>query len=261
MKISPEVLDVLAMVECNANRAVIVEQLDRKLYTKTNDVLVALGGKWTRGAKAHIFDGPAQERIDQAILVGEVTTAKDLGFYPTPPALADRLVAMADIEPGHVCLEPSAGTGNIVKALFRAGATRVVAFERDLKMRHQLMRITSNPLHTLDVAPNDDFMEKSLSNIFLDVDRVVMNPPFYKVGFGDHLDHARLAYKLLFIRGVMVCVLPSSVLFRRDKRYAEFRAWALNEIGGTLEALPEGSFRESGTMVNTCVLRVEKRAA
>jgi len=260
MKISPEVLDVLAMVECNANRAVIVEQLDRKLYTKTNDVLVALGGKWTKSAKAHVFDGPAQERIDQAILVGEVTTAKDLGFYPTPPALAGKLVDFANVEPGHTCLEPSAGTGSIVRALFRVGGeTRVIAFERDEKMRQQLVKFGLISLYNLDVAPNDDFMELAISNIFLEVDRVVMNPPFYKVGFGDHLDHARLAYKLLRIGGIMVCVLPSSVLFRRDKRYAEFRAWVA-EIDGTLEDLPEGSFRESGTMVNTCVLRAEKRA-
>lgn len=255
MNISPEVLVVLSTVECNGNRAVLTGQLDRKLYVKTNDVLVALGGKWDKKAKAHLFDGDAAERIDEAIVLGEVTTHKDIGFFPTPPALAKELVRMAKVGPGMVCLEPSAGTGNIVRALVAAGG-RVIAVERDQKMRQGLVREFPK---VCDVGPQDDFMDLRISNIFLKVDRIVMNPPFCRVGAGDHLDHAQLAYQLLKPGGVEVCVLPSSVLFREDKKHTAFRAWVA-EIGGTLTALPALSFRPSGTDVNTCVLFVEKRS-
>jgi predicted RNA methylase len=256
MNISPEVLVVLSTVECNGNRAVLTGQLDRKLYVKTNDVLVALGGKWNSKAKAHLFDGDAAERIDQAIVVGEVTTHKDIGFFPTPPALAEELVRMAKVGPGMVCLEPSAGTGNIVRALVAAGG-RVIAVERDLKMRQGLVREFPK---VCDVSPIDDFAEMAISAVFSpEVDRVVMNPPFCQVGFSNALGHAQLAYKFLKIGGIEVCVLPSSVLFREDKKHTAFRAWVA-EIGGTLTALPALSFRPSGTDVNTCVLFVEKRS-
>ena len=35
---------------------VIVQQLDRNDYVKVNKALEALGGKWNRKAKAHLFD-------------------------------------------------------------------------------------------------------------------------------------------------------------------------------------------------------------
>lgn len=256
MNISPEVLVVLSTVECNGNRAVLTGQLDRKLYVKTNDVLVALGGKWDKKVKAHLFDGDAAERIDEAIVLGEVTTHKDIGFFPTPPALAAELVRMARVQSGHICIEPSAGTGNIVRALVAAGAM-VFAYERDLKMRQGLVREFPK---VCSVGPEDDFMDLEISNVFMpEFDRAVLNPPFCKVGAGDHLDHAQLAFKLLRIGGIEVCVLPSSVLFREDKKHTAFRAWVA-EIGGTLTALPALSFRPSGTDVNTCVLFVEKRS-
>jgi hypothetical protein len=38
-------------------------------------------------------------------------------LFPTPPDLAARVVALADIRPGQTVLEPSAGTGNLVRAI------------------------------------------------------------------------------------------------------------------------------------------------
>jgi hypothetical protein len=251
MQISPEVLVVLSTVECNGNRAVLTGQLDRKLYTKTNDVLVALGGKWNKKAKAHLFDGDAAERIDQAIIVGEVTTHQDIGFFPTPPALATELVRMAKVEPGHLCLEPSAGTGNIVRALVAAGG-RVTIVERDPKMLLALGDLATTLL-------TNDFLlvEEPEEPQRYTFDRIVMNPPFRKVGLGNHMDHAQLAYKLLKPGGIEVCVLPNSVLFREDRKHTAFRTW-VHEIGGILTKLPPKSFHESGTDVETCVLYVEK---
>jgi hypothetical protein len=45
----------------------------------------------------------------------QVVTAP--GLFPTPPKLATRMAALAKIEPGHRVLEPSAGTGNLVRAV------------------------------------------------------------------------------------------------------------------------------------------------
>jgi len=60
MKIDQNVMAVLSAVQCDGHRAVIVQQLDRKLYTQVNEVLVALGpGNGT--CSAQISDHAARD--------------------------------------------------------------------------------------------------------------------------------------------------------------------------------------------------------
>lgn len=258
MKIKQEVLEVLSVVRCDGTNAVIEGQLDRKLYTDVNKVLEALGGKWNRKAKAHLFDGDAASLIDAAIVAGEVVTKREIGFFPTPVALARQLVADLEIQPGMHVLEPSAGTGRIVEALLEVGAS-VTAIERDPKMRAGLIA-----RQLCSIAPYDDFMECVLPGFARPFDRVAMNPPFTKSGIGDHIDHVRHAFGLLAPGGRLKTILPNGIEFRQDRRHREFRAW-VNDLGGEIEKLPDGSFRESGTDVRTCTVwlmnhsRVDKR--
>ena len=58
-------------------------------------------------------------------------------FYPTPAAVVDRMM-MDDSPAGLVVLEPSAGSGNIVRKLNEAGAAEVLACERDESLRRVL---------------------------------------------------------------------------------------------------------------------------
>jgi len=248
VKVSNDALAVLSTLEVDGNNVRITEQLDRALYTRVNKVLEAIGGKWNRKARAHLFGSAPTPRLDLVITTGEVKTGQDVGFFETPEFLAARLVKMADVRDKHV-LEPSAGRGRIIHALHEAHAVTVTAVEwlpdnRDhllksvLKGRDKLVDVTD----CLDFAPIAKF------------DRVVTNPPFCRSGKGDHIDHVRHCYSLLRPGGVLVSVLPSSVEFRRDRRHAEFRRWLLDS--GTIEPLPEGSFKESGTGVNTVVVRL-----
>lgn len=251
MKIDQDVMEVLSGLAFDGDKARIEKQLDRKMYLKVNKILAALGGKWTRKAKAHVFPGSAEEIVDAAIVAGEVTTRRETGFFPTPKLLAEQLVAMADVQPGHTCLEPSAGTGRIVEALLGASPKLVVAVERDPEMREALQRYGGKVL----VTEFPDFM--SMPAPGGGYDRVVMNPPFVRSGMGDHLDHVWHAYRMLNNGGVLVSVLPSGVVFRQDRRHREFREWAKER--GVIDGLPPLSFRESGTDVHTCTLKLEKR--
>lgn len=257
MQISNEVLGVLSSLEISGN-TITMPKLERGLYLKVDQVLQAMGGKWNKKMKAHIFSGEPAPLVEQVLALGEVTTHKDLGFFRTPPALAHRLVQMADVRPGHVVLEPSAGDGAIVEALVAVEAS-VVCVERDKGRRMGLfsrvaldwLTVTIS-LPPLDVA-DDDFMEYRPIEPF---DRVVMNPPFLKVGLGDHLDHVRHAFGMLVPGGVLVSVLPAGVMFRQDRRHREFLEWTL--AGSSIQALPDGSFKASGTSVRTVVLRLVK---
>lgn len=255
MRLDQDILAALSTLDYPAqNRAVLTEQLERSTYVRVDKALQALGGKWNRSAKAHVFPGDARDRVDAAIITGEVTTDQDLGHFPTPQPQARQLVAAAQVRAGHLVLEPSAGSGNIAAELAAAGA-QVVAIERD-RARRQVLR---DRLPAARVLEHDDFLDYRPGHGDPLFDRIVMNPPFRRVGEGDHLDHARRAFELLAPGGVLVCVLPSSVGFRRDRRYTEFRAWA-RDIGGVLAALPDGSFRASGTDVRTVTLTARARS-
>jgi predicted RNA methylase len=258
MKITDDVLTVLSGLTFEGPHARIEAQLDRKLYEKVNKALEACGGKWNRKAKAHVFDTDAAELVDRVIVAGEFTTARDTGFFPTPVALATKLVRIAEIEDGNTVLEPSAGTGRLVEAALAVGPkVQVWACERDEPMRNKLKALVGprGLWHQLYVLGADDFMDVSAKTGTGTFDRVVMNPPFVKGPKGDHLDHVRHAYTLLNKGGILAAILPSGVRFREDKRHREFRDWIADKGGDTVD-LPADSFKESGTSVNTCIVKV-----
>lgn len=251
MKVSTEVLRVLSTcLRVDGVQAVIIEQLDRKLYTGVNKVLEACGGTWNRKARAHVFaglgEGDVDAAIEQVLATGEVMVAKsDLCFFPTPERLASRLISAIGVQPGHTVLEPSAGTGRLVKAAQAAGAA-VIACERDPKMRAALKTIADG------VMDGDDFLKIRPVARF---SGVAMNPPFTKCGDGDGLDHVLHALKFLKRGGKLGAIMPQGILFREDRRHRAFRD-AL-PFGTTFTELPEGSFKESGTGVRTVLVVAE----
>lgn len=242
MKLATDVLAVLSGMAFEGNLARITGgQLDRKLYERTNKALEALGGKWNRAKKAHVFDGDAAARVDGAIVAGEVTTAAELNYFPTPAALARELVARADVRPGMHALEPSAGEGAIAMALREVGAA-VSCVEIDAR-RAAALRGLGFPVDECDFVRDLPWGE----SIF---DRVVMNPPFAK---GQDVEHVRLAFATLRPGGRLVSVMSGGITFREDRRTTDFRAW-VDARRGTIEPLPAQSFRASGTDVSTVVV-------
>lgn len=264
MQVSTEVLQVLSGLEFGPTSVRIVAQLDRKLYVKANEVLEAAGGKWNRKAKAHLFTENPSARIDEIILTGEVTTHRDLGFFPTPEGLARELVDFAEVKAGHYCLEPSAGTGALAVPMLERGAT-VLCVERDPGRRLGLLGLVGYPRYIV-ASFIDDFLDfphveasrvpVTLPKVF---DRVVMNPPFLACGRGDHLDHVRHAFTLLAPGGILVSVLPAGVEFREDARHRIFRNW-FDTYPSEVRKLPDDSFKVSGTGVRTIALKVQKDA-
>jgi hypothetical protein len=56
--------------------------------------------------------------------------------------------------------------------------------------------------------------------------------------------------------GRLVAIMSAGVSFRQDKRTTAFRK-LVEERGGMIEPLPEDSFKESGTSVNTVLVVVD----
>lgn len=271
MNVSQEILTRLSALIVDARQGrpsnvIIAETLDRKTYQKVNEVLEALGGKWSRKEKSHVFAEDPTEALSQVINTGKITTHKDLGFFATPAPIAANLVHLAEVQQGLDVLEPSAGEGALVIPCLERGAF-VIALELDDKRRDVLKKLSRYERSSghLFVRPFPDFLSIKPGYVHGDprshgyVDRVVMNPPFTKVtAGGDHIEHVIHAFSFLKPGGILVSVLPSSITFRQDRRHTAFRSW-IEVHEGDVQELPANSFASSGTGVNTVTLRMVKQ--
>lgn len=87
----------------------------------------------------------------------------------------------------------------------------------------------------------------------LGFDVVLANPPFSKQ---QDIDHVRHAYRFLRFGGRLVAIMAAGVLFRQNRKTVEFRQWVLS-LGGDIEELPEGTFKEEGTMVRAVLVTID----
>jgi predicted RNA methylase len=249
IKISEDVLRVLDAATIAGNLVTLNGQLDRALYSATNKVLEAAGGKWNRRAKAHIFDGPAIETIEPILETGEYRRVKqDFGQFDTPPDLVARVIAEADLHIGQKILDPSAGAGNIVAGIIdRLGTgADIFAFEIDEK-RLATCRTRNFRAFGAGGLVLGNFLAAIPDPTF---DRVLMNPPF--AGQAD-IDHVRHAARFLRPGGRLVAIMSGGVLFRSNRKMVEFRAF-VEQRGGRIEKLPDEAFKAAGTSVSTCIV-------
>jgi len=261
VKIASEVLAVLGNCTFAGNMLYLPPgQLDRKLYEAVNKVLDANGGKWNRGAKAHVFDEPAEAAIEQALLTGEFhRTKQDLGQFDTPPAIADRVCQLADLKAGQLIYEPSAGIGNLVAAAIRVTNTGATIFANEIDPKRHAQCVTTNyrafgaggiSMRDFLTMPTDKLAEENLQ-----FDRVIMNPPFAKQADIDHVLHA-----LKFVKpgGRLVAIMSASVTFRTNRKTTDFWHYIESTCRSHYrEALPAGAFAESGTNVNAVIVAVD----
>jgi hypothetical protein len=239
-------------------------QLDRKLYVAVNKVLEEAGGKWSRKCRAHVFQKDPRPTLGVAITTGTIRTAREDGYFPTPPAIAERLVQKLSLgwgrKPWRV-LEPSAGTGALVLAIithFGPDHVRVVAVERDPGRFEELKELhaMANGLGSPDVlfATRGDFLKDI--ELVEPVDGVVMNPPFDRSGI--HLKHFWKAWSMLRPGGRIAAILPPSVSFRQDEAHVHFREQILEHPDTTVEHLPTGTFADAGTQIATIMVSATK---
>lgn len=246
MKISNDVLKVLEACNTQGNVLFLPAQLDRKMYLDVNKCLESIGGKWDRKAKGHIFDSDPATLVENMILTGEtIDLKKEYQFFPTPPQIVRKMIELAELNENNIVLEPSAGQGNIMDAL----VLKSTAYAVELNPAH--VRILK------DKGYNEwegDFLQFTGKEFGVKFDRVVMNPPFSKQQDIDHIYHA---FDILVKGGILVSVVSEAPFFRENKKSLEFQEW-INNHYATIIILPEGSFKDSGTMVKSRIIKVKK---
>lgn len=150
--------------------------------------------------------------------------------HVTPPDVAASMARAAGLYGQLDVLEPSAGTGNLIRAAIAAGCdpARIAAVEMHCALADALRK-----WHAVECA---DFLE--LAQEWRGVrsfDRVLMNPPFSRVRA-----HVNAAISLLRPNGFIVALVP--ITFDRDDTI-------------TVDGLPVDTF--ANAKVRTKIIRIE----
>jgi type I restriction-modification system DNA methylase subunit len=214
-KIDESTLNILSQCTVEYQRIRLPDvKLDRKQYEAVNKVLDALGGKWNRQAKAHVFENDIEESFGDVLLTGEIGKKNPLEYFATPPAVVDLMIEFSNLHTGDTVLEPSAGSGAIAtRAAEIVGHEWVWTFELDPSRASRLQEVGY-------FCECGDFLTVDPAAHVPGFTKVLMNPPFSKGQDADHIMHA---HRFLEPGGILVAVASAGVEFRTDKRYRALR--------------------------------------
>lgn len=179
------------------------------------------------------------ENMKEQLKTGVKAVSSDQ-LFTTPPELAERMADMLCIDEESHVLEPSAGTGVLIDAIIDTGC-EITACEISTDLCEGLYNKVNNVL-------NCDFMDVHLVRETR-YDAVIMNPPF---SMCRDIKHIKRAYRMLREGGQLVAICGNGGFQNK-----QLKPW-VEERGGIWEVLPEGTFKQSGTMVNTVLIYVER---
>jgi hypothetical protein len=212
-------------------------------------VLEGLGGKYLCASKNKPGrftwkDGAdVEEIIRVATESGEILDPKKLGFFATPPPLADALIGRLAPRSGQAALDPNGGRGALLLAFRRACP--------EIELRTvELLPENAAELRALGFEViEQDFLELDPHGL-APVDLVGMNPPF---GRGADVRHVLHAARFLRPAGRGGAIMSGGTEFRRDALTEGFRLWLEGHDGG-MSRNPNGAFKESGTMIRSVMV-------
>lgn len=170
-------------------------------------------------------------------------------LFPTPPDLARQAVALAGVSAGQRVLEPSAGSGNMIRAILQrftgADCGKIVAVEINHNLAEALTEQRNKTVYANEsnfTVVCKDFLEcgEELGKF----DRVIMNPPFERAADIKHILHAKTFLKP---GGKLAAICANGP--RQNEQ--------LKPLASKWIDLPEGSFKEQGTNVNTALILIE----
>jgi len=224
--------------------------MDDDTYASIALLLESIGGKWVDKVKGFLYKHNPEQSFKNLInqtkieieVSDEMRWQEQTQFYPTPTTISAKLLEMANIKSGDVILEPSAGRGGIAD-LFPTENGKIL-IEYDVTNYEYLLSRGYNVM-------NGDF----LSFTELIFDKVIMNPPFSKQQDIRHILHA---FGMLNVGGTLVAVANENILYRHNKEAVAFQNF-LKENNAEVIEIESGAFVDSGTMINTIIIKINKQ--
>lgn len=162
-------------------------------------------------------------------------------LFQTPAEVAAMLIQMLDLNAYERVLEPSAGLGNLIKAIIPFEPCEIVAVDVNPDCAGELYRqnlagVTIKQRDFLDMTPADTGK----------FDAIAMNPPFHMRSDIKHVKHA-----MQFLKpGGRLAAICMDTHHRRE---------AFESIASEWIDLPCGAFKESGTGVGTVMFKLEQK--
>ena len=162
---------------------------------------------------------------------------KKFHFFPTPPEAIDFVLNICTPMNGERIIEPSAGQGHLVEGIqsFCIVPNKIDCIEINPINQAILKEKGLNLIH-------DDFLTFDCEEKY---DICIANPPFHS-----YIEHA---YKMAEVAKEVCFIAPAGLEFKDDKKTRGLRDFILSQPDGTIQKMPEGSFKKSGTMVSSVV--------
>ena len=180
------------------------------------------------------------------------------GFYPTPPALINKMLSMVSWDYVSSILEPSAGKGDLALA----------AAQKVHRNRYEEFNLSKIDLDCVEIDPylrailadkgfrviHDDFLTYQTHKRY---SLIIMNPPF-----ADGAKHLLRANELLDDGGQMVCLLNAETLRNPCTNERDLLARMIQEANGKVEFIPNAFLdAERKTGVEIAMVSYKKPAA
>lgn len=232
------------------NCVVLTEQLDRKDFTTLKSLFQRVGGQWNNTTSEFNFRRNAQGVVNRILDLGPSSVNK-FHLYPSTPKVFDFMKEFTPLEymgagsrRALKVLEPSIGFGFLAESLS-------AWFEEEGRVC-DINGYDIDPLN-VELCRENGFKVQQAN--FLSVvpepiyDLVIMNPPFNKSEFVDHVQHAS---KFLKPDGVLLSVVPVNMerLQTDDQRHS----WLMDRIRlWCPEQLEEGNYLDHDTFKNVSV--------
>jgi len=219
-------------------------QLERADYMKVKKLFESNGGKWKGGkCQGFLFNTTDVSPILARIQGGDLSDRKKMfQFFETPADVARRLaVRLGDVKPLDRILEPSAGRGALIKAVREEWPGHWIdCYELMEENRAELAKMPGARLR------GNDFLEEEVGWY----DKIIANPPFAK---NQDIKHVTKMWEHLAIGGQMAVIMSCHWQFASDKESKNFRS-LVESADHDITALPKGTFRNSGTDVESIML-------
>lgn len=251
------VADVVNVIVRFKNRAdMCIDKYDiKKISESTEPYYMGMEFKLYKNGNVHIvFDNASLKVINDCLAeyYGEVLpdsyehtekpaqskeVSKDLQFYRTPKKVAEMLIDGIYFRENDVILEPSCGDGALLDCIYEKTKDNfsLAGIEFDYSRYIECVKKGYN-------VYNDNFLTWKTA---VEFNKIIGNPPFY----GKHyFKHVEKAYELLADDGELHFILPITAIDHG----------LIDKYNPTITHLPVGSFKESGTNINTIIVKIKK---
>lgn len=236
----------------NGNRIELPEmsvvEISKQDYAQIKKIMLNNLGKYKKNGFNFPYN-PA-ELLEKLKAGDNETMVKKFQFFPTPAEVMDKMLQITlPLEPLKI-LEPQAGQGHIIKEIKNFTSWDVGHTFHACEL-HPINRAILKEEHPDVEIIGENFLELEPDPTY---DLVIMNPPFTTKGDKHHyLTHIEHAQKFLGKYGELISVVPDTFILSKDKRIIDYK----NENDFSIYKLDGGSFKSSGTMVETSLLQIK----